>query len=45
LAWIGHVVRIDQGRTVKKIFERETKESRRKGRPRLRWQEDIEKDL
>jgi hypothetical protein len=23
LAWIGHLVRIDQGRRVKKIFERE----------------------
>jgi hypothetical protein len=23
LAWIGHVVRKDQGRRVKKIFERE----------------------
>jgi hypothetical protein len=38
-------VRTDQGRTVKKIFESVPKGSRRKGRPRLRWLEDIEKDL
>jgi len=38
-------VRIDQGRRVKKKFERELEGSRRKGRPRLLWLEDIEKDL
>jgi hypothetical protein len=45
LAWIGRVVRIDQGGTVKKIFEREPEGSRRRRRPRLRWQEYTEKDL
>jgi hypothetical protein len=29
LAWIGNIVRIDQGRKVKKIFEREPEGSRR----------------
>jgi len=38
-------VRIGQGRRVKKVFERELEGSKRKGRPRLRWLEDIEKDL
>jgi len=45
LAWNGHVERIDEGRIVKKIFERETEGSIRKGRPRLRWLEYIEKDV
>ena len=36
---------MDQGRTVKKIFERKSKGSRRMGRPRLRWLEDVEKGL
>jgi hypothetical protein len=40
----GHVVRMNQ-RTVKKIFESKLEGSRRKERPRLRWLEDIEKDL
>jgi hypothetical protein len=45
LEWIGHVVRMDQGRTVKKIFESKPEGSRRRGRPSLRWMEDVEKDL
>ena len=44
LEWIGHVVRMDQGRTDKKIFESKPEGSRRRGRPRLRWLEDVEKD-
>jgi hypothetical protein len=43
--WIGNIVRMDQGRTAKKIFDRKSKGSRRRGRPRLRWLEDVEKDL
>jgi hypothetical protein len=42
---IGHVARMDQGRTVKKVFEGKAEGSRRRGRPRLRWLEDVEKDL
>jgi len=43
--WNGHVVRIDQGRAVKKIFESKLEGSRRRGRPRMRWLEDVEKVL
>ena len=45
LEWIGHVVITDQGRAVKKIFESEPEGSRKRGRPRLRWLEDVNKDL
>ena len=45
MEWIGHVVRTDQGRTVKKIFESKLEGSRGRGRPRLRWLEVMEKDL
>jgi len=45
LELIGHVVRMDQGRTVKKIFESKPEGSRRGGRPRMRWLEDVEKDI
>ena len=41
----GHVVRMDQGRTVKKIFENKPEGSRRRGRRRMRWLEDVEKDI
>ena len=36
---------MDQGRTVKKIFESKTEGSRRRGKPRMRWLEDVEKDV
>jgi hypothetical protein len=38
-------VRTDLGRTVKKILEIESEGSRRRGRPRLRWLEEIEGNL
>jgi hypothetical protein len=34
-----------QGRTVKKVFESKLEGNRRRGRPRLRWLEDVAKDL
>jgi hypothetical protein len=37
-------VRLDQGRSVKQTFDSNPEGSRRE-RPRLRWLEDIEKDL
>ena len=45
LEWIGHVERMDEVGTVKEIFECKTGGSRRIGRPRLRWLEDVEKVL
>jgi hypothetical protein len=45
MEWTGHVVRRDQRRTVKKIFECTPKGSKGMGRPRLRWLEDVERDL
>jgi len=36
LEWIGDRLRIDEGRTVKNIFESKPEGSRRMGRPRLR---------
>jgi hypothetical protein len=42
---MGHVTRMDQGRTVIEVFESKAEESRRRVRPRLRWLEDVEKDL
>jgi len=45
LEWIGHVVRMGHRRTVKKVFESKPEGSRRRGRPRLRWLEDVVKDL
>jgi hypothetical protein len=40
--WIRHVVRMDQRRRVKKIFESKPEGSKKRGRPRLRWLEHVE---
>ena len=45
LEWIGHVVGIDQGRRVKKIFESKPDRSIGMGRTRLTWLEDVQKGL
>jgi hypothetical protein len=36
---------MDQGRTVTRIFKSKLGGSRRGGRPRLRWLENVQKDL
>jgi hypothetical protein len=41
LEWLGHVVRMDESRSVKKIFEGKL-EGRRS---RVRWINDVEDDL
>ena len=43
--WIEHVVRLDRGRLIKKMFESKSEGRRRMGRPRMRWLEDVERDL
>jgi transcription termination factor 2 len=45
LEWLGHVVRMDESRSVKKIFEGKLEGTRGRGRPRLRWIKDVEDDL
>jgi hypothetical protein len=41
----AHVIRMDTTRTVKKVTEWETCLSRPVGKPRLRWLDQVEKDL
>jgi hypothetical protein len=41
----GHVIRMDETRSVKKIFEGKLEGRRGRGRPRLRWTNDVEDDL
>jgi hypothetical protein len=44
LEWIKHLIRMDNERVVKRIFENKLEGRRRMGRPRLRWLGDAEKD-
>ena len=41
LEWLGHVIRVNETRSVKKIFEGKLEGRRGKGRPRLRWINDV----
>ena len=45
LEWLGHVIRMNETRSVKKIFEGKLEGRRGRGRPRLRWINDVEDDL
>jgi len=45
LEWLGHVIRMNETRSVKKIFEGKLEGRRSKGRPRLRWINDVEDEL
>jgi hypothetical protein len=45
LEWLGHVIGMNEARIVKKIFEGNLEGRRGRGRPRLRWVNDVEEDL
>jgi hypothetical protein len=45
MAWLGHVMRMDEKRTPKRILEWKAIGRRIRGRPRKRWIEDIEDDI
>jgi hypothetical protein len=45
LEWLGHVIRMNENCSVKKILEGKLEGRRGRGRPRLRWINDVEDDL
>jgi hypothetical protein len=45
LEWAGHLVRMSDDRTVKKLFLGKLVGRRKAGRPKLRWLHCIENDL
>ncbi|GFV48136.1 uncharacterized protein TNCV_3554151 [Trichonephila clavipes] len=45
IKWAGHVIRMCEDRTFKKVFNAQTIGTRKKGRPNLRWIDGLEKDL
>jgi hypothetical protein len=44
IGWLRHVIRMEDGQMVKKLFK-EKPVGRRQGRPRLRWTDGVEADL
>jgi hypothetical protein len=45
ISWLGHLERMGEDRVPKKIFTQELEGTRRRGRPRKRWKEEVERDL
>jgi hypothetical protein len=39
--WAGHVIRMDNNRKVKKVFNTKPTEIRKIERPKLRWEDDV----
>jgi hypothetical protein len=45
LSWFGHVQRMPDTRTVKKIFNWKPLTKRSQGRPKFRWEDNITQDI
>jgi hypothetical protein len=45
ISWLGHLERMEENRMPKIIFSQELEGMRRRGRPRKRWKEEVERDL
>ncbi|GFY13502.1 ATP-dependent DNA helicase [Trichonephila clavipes] len=45
IKWAGHVIKISEDRTTRKVFNAQPIGTRRKGRPNHRWIDGLEKDL
>jgi len=45
IAWLGHVMRMDDKRTPKRMLQWKPIGTRTRGRPRKRWIADIEEDM
>jgi hypothetical protein len=45
ICWLGHLERMEEGRMPKKMFTQELEGTRRRGRPRKGWREEVERDL
>ena len=45
IRWLGHVLRADDDRMVKRALDSKPDGSRPRGRPRIRWIDDVQDDL
>jgi len=45
ISWLGHLERMEEDRMPKKIFTQELEGTRRRGRPRKGWREEVGRDL
>jgi hypothetical protein len=45
LGWAGHVIRMDNNRTDKKVLDTKPIGTRKIGRTKLRWEDDVIQDI
>jgi hypothetical protein len=45
IKWLGHIQRMDQARPTSKLLDLKPMGTRRVGKPRQRWQENVMEDL
>jgi len=45
IRWLCHLEGMEEDRIPKKIFTQKLEGTRRRGRPRKRWKEEVERDL
>ena len=45
MSWLGHLERMEDDRMPQKIITQELEGTRRRGRLRKRWKEEVERDL
>ena len=45
LRWLGHVVRLEEDAPARRVFDAGICKSRRRGRPCIRWKDEIEEAL
>jgi hypothetical protein len=45
LGWAGHVIRMDNNRTVKKVFNTKSMRISKTERPKLRWEDNVIQDV
>jgi len=45
ISWLGHLERMEDVRMPKKFFTQELEGTRRRGRHKKRWKEEVERDL
>jgi hypothetical protein len=43
--WLGHLEGMEENRMPKKIFTQELEGMTQRGKPRIRWKEEVERDL
>jgi hypothetical protein len=45
ISWLVHLERMEEDRMRKMIFTQELERTRRRGRPRKGWKEEVERDI